>query len=399
MQSLAVNGFTADQVKAALHAPNRQISFRYELLSNTNEFKGHLGNVISAFISNSRLWTIKRTARFQLRDDGSVDFLRDRIRPYCRIWVPPGRKTCGTTTHFLQAQYPVTQTDITQEQPEQGGWAEFPLGVFVLSTPPRKAEAAGVIIRYVDAYDQLQVLVDDKTDDRHTITAGTNYITAVKGLLDGAGILSQNLAPTALTLPVDLDWPPGTMKLDIIDQLLMSINYTSLWFDENGQAVTQPYISPASRPSEYTYRDDDQSVIFAGLEQGLDLFEVPNKWVLVCSEPDRDPLVSVYTNSNPASPTSTYNRGRTIVDYRPSQQAADQASLDALAARVAYEASQVYEHVTFETAIMPQHSDSDVYTLVFSQLGLRAKYSETSWSMELRAGARMIHEARRVVSI
>jgi hypothetical protein len=283
-----------------------------------------------------------------------------------------------------------------------GGYAEFPLGVFVLSTPPKKTDANGVITREVEAYDLLQVLVDDKVTDRYTVASGANYISgtfAIKALLDGAGITLQNLTATISTLPAARDWDPGTTKLQIINDLLGAINYRSLFFDENGIATAIPYQSPAARASEYTYQDDNLSVIFPEMEQALDLFAVPNKWTLVVSEPDRTALTSTYTNSNPSSSTSTVNRGRTIVDFRTGQEAADQTTLDALAARIAFEASQVYESVDFETAIMPMHSDSDVYTLTYSTLAISSKYSEVSWSFDLKAGARMKHTIRKIVYV
>lgn len=275
---------------------------------------------------------------------------------------------------------------------------EFPLGVFIPSTPPRKADPAGVVTREVEAYDLLQVLTDDKVPDRYTAAAGTNYITVVKALLDSAGIVAQNLTPTISTLPADRDWDPGTPKLRIVNDLLDAINYRSLWFDADGQAVAQPYVSPADRAAEYTYQDDGQSVILPEVQESLDLFAVPNRWVLTVSEADRPALRSEYTNANVNSPTSTVSRGRTIVDYRQVE-AADQAALDGMTQRVAFEASQVYQQVEFETAIMPMHSDSDVLNLKFGHLGLDAKYSETGWSFDLKAGARMRHRVRRVVTV
>lgn len=372
MQSLARNGYTSAQVDAQLHSANLTLIFRFDLLTSSNAFKSTLTNVIEGSVANNALANIKRTARFTLMEDGSINFLSDRIKPYIRLLMP------------------------------DGGYAEFPQGVFVLSTPPRKTDSNEVITREVEAYDLLQVLVDDKVTDRYTIASGANYISGtngIKALLDGAGITSQNLTATASTLPAARDWDPGTTKLQIINDLLGAINYRSLYFDENGFATAIAYLSPAARASEYTYIDDGLSVMFPEFEQALDLFGVPNKWTLVVSEPDRTALTSTYTNVNPASSTSTVNRGRTIVSFLSNQEAADQTTLDALAARMAFEDSQVYETVTFETGIMPQHSDFDVYTLTYSTLGISAKYSEVSWEFDLKAGARMKHSVRKVVYV
>lgn len=279
------------------------------------------------------------------------------------------------------------------------GIVKFPLGVFLLSTPPRKVNLSGVVVREVEAYDQLQILIDDKIDTRYIVGLAANYITAVAALLTSAGITHQYLVPTDKILPNTRDWAPGTSKLEIINDLLSAINYGALWFNEDGYAIAQPYISPAVRPEEYIYRDDDKSVIFPNVEQGLDLFGVPNKWIAIVSEPDRDPLVSTYTNTNANSPTSTVSRGRTITDVREGAQAADQATLDDCVQQVAFEASQIYEKVTMETAIMPQHSHADVLRLEYSKLGIGAKFSETGWEMDLKAGGRMKHQIRRMVNI
>ena len=97
--------------------------------------------------------------------------------------------------------------------------------------------------------------------------------------------------------------------------------------------------------------------------------------------------------------TSTVSRGRTIVDYREIDNIADQEALDAYVQRIAFNASQVYGYVNFETALMPMHSYSDVLTLEYSKLNLSGKYSETNWTLPLEAGAMMMHEVRRIVNL
>lgn len=369
MQSLARNGYSADQVIAALHSDNRHLSFRYELLDNKNRIKKHLETIISGSVANNALAQIKRTARFVLKDDPDINYLTDRIKPYVRLRMP------------------------------DGGWVEWPQGVFILSTPPERTDSRGIVTREIEAYDQLQVLVDDKVDNRYTLMEGTRYTDNIKVILESAGITQYNVARSESALPTTRDWDPGTSKLQIINDLLGAINYRSLFFDENGYAVALPYVSPVNRPSEYTYRNDQNSVIFPEAERHLDLFAIPNRWVIVVSNPELPPLRSTYTNTNPDSITSTVSRGRVIVDYREYDDIADQTALDARVQRIAFEASQVYEQVSFETAIMPMHSDSDVFTLQYTDLGISHKYSEVAWEMPLKAGERMKHRIRRIVNV
>jgi hypothetical protein len=140
-------------------------------------------------------------------------------------------------------------------------------------------------------------------------------------------------------------------------------------------------------------------LVIPNVDQELDLFGVANAWSLAVSDPDRPALVSVYVNSDPGSPTSTVRRQRTIVDFRTEEDAPDQATLNAKVARLAFEASQVYEALDFSTALMPIHSGNDVYRIVYPSLAVNTKYTEQTWSMELRAGAAMKHRARRVVTV
>jgi hypothetical protein len=280
---------------------------------------------------------------------------------------------------------------------DRPGYVEWPQGVFLLTSPTRKANDTGTITRDVDAYDQLLIYRDDVVTNRYAVMAGSVYTDAIEQLIGTQ--VDKNITRSSLTLPTTMEWEPGTPKLTIINALLNAINYESLFFDEYGTAVARPYVQPADRASEYEYSTDDKSVILPDAEQTLDLFSIPNSFTLVVSDPDRPPLTSTYVNNNPASVTSTVSRGRTIVQYLAEQTAPDQATLDAAARNAAYDASQVYESISFTTALMPIHSNADVYTLTYNDLGISAKYAEQSWSMTLEAGSTMKHSCRRSVQL
>jgi hypothetical protein len=357
--------------RIAYAAGHRYWTFRYELLDLNNAFVADLDNVLGGKVSMSWLAPIKRTAEFVLREsDIDIEWLTDRIKPWIRLHLPPYG---------------------------DDDWVEWPLGVFLLSSPTRTVDAAGVVRRQVIGYDQLQVLSDDKIADRYTVAAGSVHTDEVLTLL-GGDFTYRCTAHSSVTR-VDREWPPGTSKLSMINDLLSAINYKSLFFDEDGVAVIEPYVSPSVRTEEYTYADDETSLILPDVEQELDLFGVANSWVLVVSNPDAPALTSTYTNNNPASPTSTVRRGRTITDYREEEEAADQATLDAKVSRLALEASQVYEHVRFSTGINPLHSCNDVYRIALIGLAINSTFVETKWELPLQAGAEMTHEARRLVSI
>jgi hypothetical protein len=371
MLSLARNGYAAADVDAALHASRVQMAFQYNLHDRLGVFKKILTTVESAQVAYSADAAIKRTLRLSMTEDPSVDFLSDQIRPWCLLTMPGG-----------------------------GPQVQFPLGVFLLSTPPRQETAAGVS-RQIEGYDLLQVLADDKLSARYSVALGASYTSTIASILTGAGIAAaaQNITSSALTVPAAREWEPGTPKLTIVNDLLSAINYDGLFFDATGTAVARPYVSAQNRGVDYTYADDSRSVILPGVQQSLDLFGIPNTFVAVVSQPDRPPLTSTYVNSNPSSPTSTASRGRTITSVVTNQDAADQATLDARVARMAFEASQVYDTVSLSTGIMPFHGHRDVLQLNYSRLGITAVYEEVGWSFDLSVNGQMKHTLRRVVNV
>ena len=369
------NGHTEETVLRALKGLDgfRRLSFRYYLLEASGALVKTLDTVTAGTVAQNWLADIKRTATFTIRETGGIDFLSDRIQPAVRLYLPPYG---------------------------HDDFVEWPQGVFLLESSRRTRTRAGVLIREVQGYDQLQVYSADLLDTRYSLAAGTVVTTAVKTLLDTAIIPpALNLTPHAGTLPAAKEWEPGTSKLRVINDLLGMINYESLSFDEGGRAVVTPYRSPGERPEEFTYAADHEGLTLPEAEQTLDLFSVPNKWVLVVSEPDQAPLIGTYTNSDPASLTSTVARQRVITDYRTEQEATDATVLTAKAARLAFAASQVYESITFSTAPMPIHSGNDMYRINLPSLAVNSSYVEQSWKMTMKAGIPMEHVARRVVPV
>lgn len=439
----------------------RIVDFRYELLDSNNVVIGDVTDlVLDGRIDYNSLADINRTGTFHMIDDGTVDFASDRIKPWvrvysdltnevqtgasCTVFSGGGGGDLFTTTDADAADIPVGArvlvytaygalkydavrtviskssgfgfTNLSVDPDFPAGlptgdlvkvvelhttpYEEWPMGVFLLATPGQTTDENQVVTREVEAYDQLLVLHQDKVEDRTTVASGTAYTTAISDLLNSTdGIGTTNIAPSIVTLPTSRDWAPGTSKLQIVNDLLAAINYESLFFDEDGVAVGRPYTAPANRASEYTYADDETSIMASETTNTIDLYDVPNKWVRVVSDPDRPALSSSYTNADPTSPTSTIARGRTIVDFESGIDAADQPSLDLIVLSVAIEASQIYQIFEFSTALNPLHSHSDVYTVQFSELGIDAKFGETEWSMPLKPGEMMSHRARRVVSL
>ena len=374
MLELGINGYTRQEVIDQLHGKKGSrglVKIRYDLLNRQDVKLGELA-VQSGRVSMNSLAEIKRTASFELTEQEAqdVDWLNDRIRPVFCLKMP------------------------------DGGIAEWPLGVFILSSPTRKDENKQVK-RSIEAYDSSLILKEDKFTDRYIVAAGTKYTDVIIDILNSAGIWKINITDHPGTLATDREFEIGTTKLYAVNELLAAINYTSLWVDENGYFVAQPYVLPSSRDPEYEYRTDDLSIIHpdSGVEE-LDLFGVPNTWVRYVSNPDRAVILrSEYINDLSTSPTSTINRGRTIVDIDSVEDIYDQTTLDEYTLRIAYNANQIYGKFEFATALMPHHSYYNCLFIEYDGLNIAQKYMESSWSMDLHANGVMRHSCRRVIQI
>lgn len=371
MKALAQGSFTAEEVKAALLRSGRRLSFRYERLSKTNQLLGEFPGVLAGSIDHQAFADIKRTARLSVKTSATVDFNADRVKPYARVAMSANT------------------------------YAEWPMGLFLMSSPSLASSGAVQKTREVSCYDQTTILLSDKLTTRYSLAAGANVVDAVRALLTGAGINLVNVTASTKTLPTAREWAPGVEKLRVINELLSSVNYGSLWFDSNGYAIGAPYQPTTEIATDWLYYDDSKSTMFPDATRALDLFSVPNKWVVYVSDPERPALRSEYTNTSATSPTSTVSRGFTVVDVREDNDAVDQAVLDAKVLRIAQEGSQVYEKVSISTAIMPMHEHLDLLEVRNTRVDLLTgtRYQETGWSMELRAGAQMKHDMRRLVIV
>lgn len=399
MLSLKRNGFSAEVVREVLHYKkgSRQTDFRYHLLDQDDTYLGDITHLMvsnGSSISLDNQAEIHRSANFRVRDTGEINFLSDRIQPFARVWIPPGPVLSKDFT-FLEDTQPVLY-DTLRKAPAEGGYAEFPLGVFLLSTPELEYENDKQY-RNITAYDKLQILVDDGFTERYVANVGTVVTDEVQTLLQQAGITKINIANSDKTLPAWQAWDPDVSRLEVINQLLSIINFESIYVDEYGYFTSRPYRTPAQRAAEHEYNTDALSVIMPGAKAKTDFFNVPNEWVGIVSEPDRDPLTYTYQNTNPDSPTSIENKGWTKTKYIDVD-AVDLESLQGIVEKQAYMDTQVYTELEFTTAVMPFHSHHDVYEINHSKLEVQGKFEELRWSMDLSSDGAMTHVARAVIS-
>lgn len=349
----------------------REVDFRYALLNKYDiEIESKL-DIIEGSVSLSALDLIKRTGTFTLSEytEKNINFLSDRLQPYFRLRMP------------------------------DGGWVEWPLGIFLMSSSRRKTGNAHVL-RSINGYDKSIILNQDRFLSRYLIPKGANYVNAIVTIIGEAGLVKINIPQNGAVLTRDIEFEIGTTRLEAVNYLLEVINYTSIYADVNGAITAEPYRMPAERVIQHVYNSDSLSILEPEADEEFDLFDIPNVFVRVATNPENDEaLKAVFINENPNSPLSTVGRGRSIVSYDEINDIADQDTLYNYTRRVAYESSQVYSKVGFSTAMMPTHGCFDILYLEHLYLRQSGKFIETNWKMELNAGSAMQHLARRIVYI
>lgn len=302
-------------------AGHRGESWRYDLLNLQDQTIGTLDGVTGASFEFSIASTIRSGGSLECRVNG-VDWLSVRIQPW----------------YTMEAE---------------GETLTWPIGVFIPASPGIQFSGEGNS-RTIDLYDKLQILDQDRVETTYSVAPGVVVTTLIKGLLFGIGETRDAITPSTATVRSAMVWEADTSKLQIINDLLASINYFSLWVDGYGVFQGTPYQEPGKRGTAWVFEDDDQSIYSPDFFNDRDDFNVPNKVALVSTSTDTvAALTAVATNENPASPYSYNRRGRWITTTEKDIEVANQGTLNLMAQRRLAELSQVSSNFDISHALIP----------------------------------------------
>lgn len=369
MYDMAYQDYSNEDVLRMLE-DNRIIDFEYELLSTDEKVITTLEDADCTVTFNSEA-EIMGTVNITFLEQEKRYYYTDlRVRPWFKIKAP----------------------DDT--------WIRHPLGIYIITTPVRKHNGGNIYIE-ADCYDKSIILKEDKVTDRFFIKSGSFYVNEVRNVLMSAGINKTIIESSDFKTTTDLEFEIGTSKLDIINALLMAINYTPIHFDRMGNAVSNRYIEPDQRTAEYEYMTDDESLVVSGTTQTNDLYNIPNIVTRYVENPDMPYtwMKSTWKNENDSSPLSISRRGRKIVDIESVDDIADMDTLKQYTRRIGLEKSQINDDVVLPTAIMPHHSYRDCIYVRHDKLKIACRYVEYAWEMRLAAGETMKHTLKKVIRL
>lgn len=284
---------------------------------------------------------------------------------------------------------------------------EEPLGVLLpAKVTPSKNKNAETL--NVQCFDRCWLVRDTKVEGSIYLTSGTNYLTAIEGLLTSSGISAIIKTPSTATLTEDReDWQTGDSYLTIVNQLLSEINYKQLWFNNNGVAILEPASVPTAANIDYTFTSEKPDPlnakeveairVYPTISRETDIYQSPNVFIAVCSNADKNSaMMATAENTNPLSPLSINRRGRRIVQVVNVDNIASQTELEAYASKLLNDSMLTGETIRVETALQHGFGVQDVVALRYEDdvLGICV---EKAWEMQLTVGGHMTHTLDKVV--
>lgn len=204
---------------------------------------------------------------------------------------------------LLQPVFTLTASD--------GSWVSWPMGVYMPSTPDEEHGAAEQLTVPVALYDRTLMLRQAKALADFSLPAGTVVTQAATDLVaQTVGGYDQVAIPELPdTLRQARVWEPGTERLTIVNDLLDTIGYGTLWADPTGLLRAEPYLRPGDRPKAWVFAENERGVTGPIVRRRRDYFDAPNVFAGY-STADGETLPLLATSAIPDDhPLSAVSRG------------------------------------------------------------------------------------------
>lgn len=290
---------------------------------------------------------------------------------------------------------------------------EIPWGTFLLESAKEEWEDTGRVWK-LSLLDRTTVPSQDVTDQSYAVAAGTNILQEVRSILASCGEYIAIDQSVDLATRTGMVWEAGTSKLKIINDLLDTAGYNSLWMDGWGNLQATPRVLPADRSIEYELLtglprelvDGQLSIYSPEWKRERDSFGVPNKVIAVqaAGGDDDEALVGQWTNEDPASPYSYVSRGRWVphvldsVDCPEGTPAEIVAFLEARARATLVQMSAVQAEVKIEHLPIPVRV-GDVLQFANSRAGIDARHVITRLDLDTSPIGMMKSTIQEVISL
>lgn len=283
--------------------------------------------------------------------------------------------------HFLAPYLTVVYADGTFRKEQVGLFAVVPMN---------KTYTWHDTIGELDGRDLTWYIGQQSFEKTYKFKKGANFIDTVRDLIEGAGFTRHNIRASDRKAGRERTWPPGTSKLEIINELLTACSFYKLYADRHGVLMSKPFIKIDSAHVAGTYRSGDGAYTVEPFTMTPSLDTLANYIVVLKDDPEAKPntvIKAVRKNNDPRSPTSIPNIG-TIMKVVTDGNIADQKAADEMADKMVKEWSNVYVEAQLHTFPEPWHDPYEVYELDLQQRERFWKYWDRGLFINLEDGKR-----------
>lgn len=209
----------------------------------------------------------------------------------------------------------------------------FAIGTFIPSIPEVENRSGAREIP-VEMHDKTSLLADDFFEDPYAIMPGFKVVDYIKDVLSSIGEDFSIIEDSDVEVGDVRVWDPDSSKLRIVNDLLESINYFSIWTDGMGVFRSSLARRPQQRPLVKSFIKSESSTYSPNWSRKQDVSSIPNR-VIVLSEGSDEKLAykGVAENTRDDSPYSYQNRGNRWITRRETTEAETQEICDQIAAR------------------------------------------------------------------
>ncbi|MBA3583414.1 MAG: DUF5047 domain-containing protein [Gemmatimonadetes bacterium] len=266
------------------------------------------------------------------------------------------------------------------------------LGVFRLEVTDTEDDPSGQSIR-VSGQDRSSIVIDARFEEPYQVAAGTNYTTAIGGVLAAGypGIVTD-LPATSLTTP-NLVAQEGDDRWSFAQSMAKAMGH-ELYFDGDGVCVMVP-TSTLSSGSAVTTIAEGQGGVLLRLGSRWSREGTYNRVIAVGENTGEGPPVrGVATDENPLSPTYYYGPfGRVPRFYASPFVTTDVQAQDAAAAILAGELGTT-QQLEFGSVVNPALEPGDVARVTRARSGVDEDHIIDSLTIPLTPAGTMTGSTR-----
>lgn len=245
-----------------------------------------------------------------------------------------------------------TDRVLIEYDPGVNGLDPIPWGVYLFSSP--KVAYGDVVQEELGLLSKMAVIDEDSLLESYSLPAGTPVIDTVRQLISSAGESRVAVTDSGAETSNALVWEAGESKLSVINDLLTSAGYRSLWCDGSGQFRVEPYVEPGALSVARTFEPGAASIHKPAWTREQNLTGIPNRVIVVCPGTDEEPpIVGVAENNDVESPFSIPRRGRVITRREEVSDVEDAAVAQSLAERYLFNSMSTVAHLSVKHAIVP----------------------------------------------